>query len=118
MNFGLILDIDEIRFQRISAARVVRQWGPCAYTQYADLPISNGEGPVERIGMAVYKTTIELDPALVARAREVLGTSGFKDTVEAALREVIALDARLRVIADLQSHNIDADKLRDEAWSR
>lgn len=68
--------------------------------------------------MAVHKTTIELDPGLVARARKILGTNGFKDTIEAALREVIALDARFRAIADLQSRDINSDELRDEAWSR
>lgn len=65
-----------------------------------------------------HKTTIELDPALVGEARRVLGTTGFKDTIEAALQEVIALDARLRVIAQLQSRIVDADSLRNEAWER
>lgn len=50
------------------------------------------------------------------RAGGPLGTTGFKDTVEAALQEVIALDARLRVIAQLQSSSIDVDTLREEAW--
>lgn len=66
--------------------------------------------------MQLHKTTIELDPVLVDQARSVLGTKGFKDTIEAALQEVIALDARLRVIAQLQSLSTDADALRSEAW--
>ncbi len=66
--------------------------------------------------MKPHKTTIELDADLVAQARMVLGTTGFKDTIEAALQEVIAFDARLRVIAQLQSHIVDSDALREEAW--
>jgi Arc/MetJ family transcription regulator len=69
-----------------------------------------------RLLLKPHKTSIELDNDLVVRAREVLGTSGFKDTIEAALQEVIALDARLRVIAQLQSSTVDVDALREEAW--
>lgn len=66
--------------------------------------------------MKSHKTTIELDTELVEQARAVLGTTGFKDTIDTALREVIALDARLRVIAQLQASDIDVDALRREAW--
>lgn len=68
--------------------------------------------------MKPHKTTIELDPELIERARSILGTTGYKDTIDAALHEVIALDARLRVIAQLQDLRVDADALRDEAWER
>lgn len=35
------------------------------------------------------KTTIEVDDDVLARAQDVLGTSGLKDTVDRALEEVI-----------------------------
>ena len=41
-----------------------------------------------------HRTTIELDQALLDEAREVLGTSGIRETVERAMRE--AIDAQLR----------------------
>lgn len=40
------------------------------------------------------KTTIDVDKGLAAEAAEVLGTVTLKETVNAALREVV--DARLR----------------------
>ncbi len=46
------------------------------------------------------KTLIDLDEDLLARAREILGTSTKKDTVHAALREVVrraAVDEYLRL---------------------
>ena len=38
--------------------------------------------------MALHKTTVEIDLAELARAQVVLHTSGIKDTLNAALREV------------------------------
>lgn len=35
------------------------------------------------------RTTLDVDDALLGRAQVALGTSGLKDTVDAALREVI-----------------------------
>jgi Arc/MetJ family transcription regulator len=46
------------------------------------------------------RTTIVVDDALLERAQEVLGTSGLKDTVDTALREVID-SARRRRLARL-----------------
>lgn len=46
------------------------------------------------IGDVKHRTTIELDQELLDRAREVLGTSGIRETVERAMRE--AIDAELR----------------------
>ena len=41
-----------------------------------------------------HRTTIELDQELLDEAREVLGTSGIRETVERAMRD--AIDAELR----------------------
>lgn len=60
----------------------------------ADLCIQRGEG-------VVTKTLIDIDDTLLEAAREALGTSTKKDTVNAALREVIAMQRRSRAAEDL-----------------
>lgn len=45
------------------------------------------------------KTTIEVDDQLLEEAREALGTRGLKDTVDAALNEVVRA-ARRRELAE------------------
>jgi Arc/MetJ family transcription regulator len=43
------------------------------------------------------RTTIEIDDQLLARAQQALGTSGLKDTVDAAFDEVIRRSLRERL---------------------
>ena len=43
--------------------------------------------------MSYHKTTVEIDVDELARAEAVLGTSGIKDTVNGALREINRRDA-------------------------
>ena len=45
----------------------------------------------------VHRTTIELDTELLDEARRILGTSGIRDTVETALRELARADRRRRL---------------------
>lgn len=40
------------------------------------------------LGAVTHRTTIELDEALLEETRKVLGTSGIRETVEGAMREV------------------------------
>jgi Arc/MetJ family transcription regulator len=49
------------------------------------------------------KTTIEIDIDLLARAQEVLGTKGVKETVDKALEEVWRTHLRLRFLERLQT---------------
>lgn len=49
------------------------------------------------------KTTIEVDDQLLARAQEVLGTKGLKDTVDKAFEEVWRAHLRRRFIERLRS---------------
>jgi Arc/MetJ family transcription regulator len=44
------------------------------------------------------KTSLVIDRAKVAEAREILGTTTLAETVDAALEEVIALAARRRLM--------------------
>jgi hypothetical protein len=45
------------------------------------------------------KTTIDVDRQMAERAAKLLGTETLKDTVNAALRDVVARDARRRLVA-------------------
>jgi len=49
------------------------------------------------------KTTIEIDQQLLARAREVLGTKGIKDTIDKAFEEVWRAHLRRRFIERLRT---------------
>lgn len=53
--------------------------------------------------MATRKTTLTIDEALISQAGEVLGTHGIKDTIDAALREVVVARARRDVIRQLRT---------------
>jgi Arc/MetJ family transcription regulator len=64
------------------------------------------------------KTTLDVDEELLAQAQEVLGTRGIKATIDRALHEVIAADARRKTVARLQALDVDADELRRQAWGR
>jgi Arc/MetJ family transcription regulator len=68
------------------------------------------------------KTLIDIDDDLLEAARGVLGTSTKKDTVNAALREVLASQERRRAAAALlawgQRNEPWDDSMRDRAWRR
>lgn len=65
------------------------------------------------------KTTLEIDDEVLSEARRVLGTDGIKDTVDAALREVLGNQARRELVVQLSTHDgldiADPDVMR-EAW--
>ncbi len=44
------------------------------------------------------RTTLDIDEDMLAKAREALGTTGVKDTVNEALREVAKREAGKRLI--------------------
>ena len=67
----------------------------------------------------VHKTTLEVDEDLVARAGTILGTRGLKATVQRALEEVVAREARRRFAQRLQAMDgldLDNPELMAEAW--
>ncbi len=54
------------------------------------------------------KTTIDIERALADDAAKVLGTGSLKDTVNAALREVLATARRQRLAARVRSGTLPA----------
>ena len=68
---------------------------------------------------ATHKTTIEVDKELVERAAAILGTRGLKATVHRALEEVVAGEARRRLVQRLRTmEGLDLDKpeVMARAW--
>jgi Arc/MetJ family transcription regulator len=66
-----------------------------------------------------HKTTLEVDEALVQRAAAILGTRGLKATVHRALEEVVAAEARRRLVERLRTmEGLDLDKpeIMAQAW--
>jgi Arc/MetJ family transcription regulator len=67
------------------------------------------------------KTLIDLDEELLAQAKEILQTSTKKDTVNAALAEVIALAGRRALIAHLAAGgcaDLHNEEVMAAAWRR
>jgi len=67
----------------------------------------------------VHKTTLMLDDAKLRRARKVLGTKGIRDTIDRALDEVLALDARRRLVERLRTMkglDLDNAEVMAGAW--
>ncbi|MHB1469294.1 MAG: type II toxin-antitoxin system VapB family antitoxin [Solirubrobacteraceae bacterium] len=50
------------------------------------------------------RTTLDIDEDMLARAREILGTAGVKDTVNKALLEVVRREAGKRLIKRLKEN--------------
>jgi uncharacterized protein (DUF362 family) len=67
----------------------------------------------------MHRTTLVLDKRKLAKARRVLRTKGIKDTVEAALDEVIAYEERRRAVEqlrNLEGLDLDDPKVMIQAW--
>lgn len=61
------------------------------------------------------RSSIVVDDELVAAARAVLGTRGLKDTIDAALHDVVRTARRRQLAARLAAHDgLDRDALSDE----
>jgi Arc/MetJ family transcription regulator len=67
--------------------------------------------------VTLRRTTIEVDEELLAKAQRVLGTSGLKDTVDAAFDEAIRADLRRRLADRIKTrHGIElSDKVHRES---
>jgi Arc/MetJ family transcription regulator len=51
----------------------------------------------------VQRTTVELDPERLAEVRAILGTTGIKDTIDAAFARVLGQARREALLAQLAS---------------
>lgn len=51
------------------------------------------------------KTSVEIDRDLISEAAEILGTGTLRDTIDAALREVVNVRRRLGVLALLADND-------------
>jgi Arc/MetJ family transcription regulator len=67
----------------------------------------------------VRRTTLDIDEGMLARAREILGTRGVKDTVDEALREVVRVEAGKRLITRLKDNeDLHNPEIMERAWPR
>jgi Arc/MetJ family transcription regulator len=67
----------------------------------------------------VHKTTLEIDEALVKQASAILGTRGLKATVQRALEDVVAREARQRFAERLRRMDgldLDQADVMAQAW--
>jgi Arc/MetJ family transcription regulator len=62
----------------------------------------------------VPKTLIDVDVELLNRAKELLGTLTKKDTVNAALRELVRRDAAVQFVALIRAGALDAPPAVDQ----
>jgi Arc/MetJ family transcription regulator len=67
----------------------------------------------------VHRTTLDIDEEMLAKAREILGTRGIKDTVDEALREIVRREAGRRLIAWLkENEDLRNPEIMERAWPR
>lgn len=67
----------------------------------------------------MHRTTLVIDPRKLSKARKLLGTKGIKDTIERALDEVIAYEARRKAVDQLRAMDgleLDDPKVMARAW--
>jgi hypothetical protein len=67
----------------------------------------------------MHRTTLVLDTRKLTKVRRLLRTKGIKDTIEAALDEVLAYEARRRAVeqmCSLEGLDLDNPKVMAKAW--
>jgi Arc/MetJ family transcription regulator len=67
----------------------------------------------------MHRTALDIDDDLLARASAILGTRGLKATVQRALEEVVAREARRRFAERLQARDgleLDDPDVIARAW--
>ena len=69
--------------------------------------------------MATRKTSLEIDEALYARARDALGTATLRETVEEAFLEVLRERARRQevdALSAMRGMDLDDERVMKKAW--
>ena len=65
------------------------------------------------------KTTIVVDDELIEGAKAVLGTTGLKETIDAALLEVVRAQLRRRHaerLRTMRGMDLDRPEIMEQAW--
>lgn len=62
------------------------------------------------------KTSVEIDRDIVAQAADILGTATLRDTIDAALREIVHARRRLELIALLSEPGRFDFDAAEQAW--
>ena len=71
-----------------------------------------------RLQTRLHRTTIDIDLDTFGEAREALGTSGYKDTVNAALREVAGRKTLLEFADEIRAGSIPGPAPEELAETR
>lgn len=69
--------------------------------------------------MSIRKTSVEINEDLLAAVQRVLATSTIKDTIEAAFREVLQVEARreeVEALSTMQGMDLADDEIMSRAW--
>lgn len=64
------------------------------------------------------KTSVEVDQDIVREAAAILGTRTLRDTIDAALREVVQAKRRLELVAMLSQEGRFDFEASEGAWGR
>ena len=64
----------------------------------------------------VSKTSVEINRDIAAAAADILGTATLRDTIDAALREIVNARRRLELIALLSEPDRFDFDAAEEAW--
>lgn len=62
------------------------------------------------------KTLVDIDEDALTAAREILGTTSKVDTVNSALREIVNIRRRTRLLEWLDRSDIDDEEIMRGAW--
>ena len=71
---------------------------------------------MRRYTARVAKTSVEVDQDIVKQVSEVLGTKTLKDTIDAALREVLSARRRMELITMLAEPGTLDFEAAEHAW--
>jgi Arc/MetJ family transcription regulator len=69
--------------------------------------------------MTSRKTSVEIDEQLLRRAREILGSTTVKETIDRAFREIVRQEARrqeAKALAAMDSIDLADDQVMAGAW--
>jgi Arc/MetJ family transcription regulator len=69
--------------------------------------------------MSIRKTSVEINEELLTAAQRVLATTTIKDTIEAALREVLQAEARreeVEALSTMRGMDLANEEIMSRAW--